>query len=77
MVSPLQKPAVCGNKLSAHGAVAETINVLDAPHPGLRDAPATAEPDLAPNPPILPIKREWRAAVLEAAGAGSAPELTS
>ena len=31
-------------------------------------APApTAEPDVAPMPPILPIKREWRAAVLEAA----------
>ncbi len=29
-------------------------------------APATAEPELAPNPPILPIKREWRQAVLEA-----------
>jgi radical SAM superfamily enzyme YgiQ (UPF0313 family) len=29
-------------------------------------APATPEPDLAPNPPILPIKREWRQAVLEA-----------
>jgi radical SAM superfamily enzyme YgiQ (UPF0313 family) len=30
-------------------------------------APPTAEPDLAPMPPILPVKREWRAAVLEAA----------
>jgi radical SAM superfamily enzyme YgiQ (UPF0313 family) len=29
-------------------------------------APATPEPALAPNPPILPIKREWRQAVLEA-----------
>ena len=29
-------------------------------------APATPEPDLAPNPPILPVKREWRQAVLEA-----------
>ena len=27
----------------------------------------TPEPDFAPMPPILPIKREWRAAVLEAA----------
>jgi hypothetical protein len=26
----------------------------------------TVEPDLAPVPPILPIKREWRRAVLEA-----------
>jgi radical SAM superfamily enzyme YgiQ (UPF0313 family) len=30
-------------------------------------APATPEPELAPMPPILPVKREWRAAVLEAA----------
>ncbi len=30
-------------------------------------AAPTAEPDLAPMPPILPVKREWRAAVLEAA----------
>jgi radical SAM superfamily enzyme YgiQ (UPF0313 family) len=30
-------------------------------------APATAQPEVAPMPPILPIKREWRAAVLEAA----------
>ena len=29
-------------------------------------APATAEPELAPMPPILPIKREWREAVLQA-----------
>jgi len=31
-------------------------------------APATPEPDMAPMPPILPIKREWREAVLEAVG---------
>jgi radical SAM superfamily enzyme YgiQ (UPF0313 family) len=30
-------------------------------------APPTAEPDVAPMPPILPIKHEWRTAVLEAA----------
>ncbi len=30
-------------------------------------APATAAPDVAPMPPILPIKREWREAVLAAA----------
>jgi radical SAM superfamily enzyme YgiQ (UPF0313 family) len=29
-------------------------------------APATPEPAFAPNPPILPLKREWRQAVLEA-----------
>jgi radical SAM superfamily enzyme YgiQ (UPF0313 family) len=34
-------------------------------------AAATAEPDVAPMPPILPIKREWREAVLEAAGSPS------
>jgi radical SAM superfamily enzyme YgiQ (UPF0313 family) len=44
-------------------------------------APApTAEPDIAPMPPILPIKREWRAAVLEAAGQpaarGAAPQVS-
>ena len=31
-------------------------------------APATAQPDVAPMPPILPLKSEWREAVLEAAG---------
>ena len=30
-------------------------------------AAPTAEPRLAPMPPLLPVKREWRAAVLEAA----------
>jgi radical SAM superfamily enzyme YgiQ (UPF0313 family) len=29
-------------------------------------APATDSPGFAPNPPILPVKREWRQAVLEA-----------
>ena len=38
-------------------------------------APATAEPDMAPMPPILPIKREWREAVLEAVG-GPGPHLS-
>jgi radical SAM superfamily enzyme YgiQ (UPF0313 family) len=33
-------------------------------------APATDEPNVAPMPPILPLKREWREAVLEAAGPG-------
>lgn len=32
-------------------------------------AAPTAEPEIAPMPPILPVKREWRAAVLAAAGA--------
>ena len=34
-----------------------------------RIAEATPEPDLAPVPPLLPVKREWRDAVLEAIGA--------
>jgi radical SAM superfamily enzyme YgiQ (UPF0313 family) len=38
-------------------------------------APATAPPEAAPMPPILPIKREWRAAVLEAAE-GPGPHLS-
>ena len=33
-------------------------------------AAPTPEPDVAPMPPILPIKRDWRAAVLDAAGPG-------
>jgi len=33
-------------------------------------AAPTTEPNLAPMPPILPVKREWRAAVLEAADGG-------
>ena len=36
---------------------------------------ATAEPDVAPMPPILPVKREWRTAVLEAAR-GPGPHLS-
>jgi radical SAM superfamily enzyme YgiQ (UPF0313 family) len=35
-------------------------------------AAPTAEPEVAPMPPLLPVKREWRAAVLEAA-AGNLP----
>ena len=31
-------------------------------------ASPTAEPDLAPVPPLLPVKREWRDAVLDAIG---------
>jgi radical SAM superfamily enzyme YgiQ (UPF0313 family) len=38
-------------------------------------AEATTEPDVAPMPPILPIKREWREAVLEAAGGGPGPHM--
>jgi hypothetical protein len=38
-------------------------------------AAPTAEPNFAPMPPILPVKREWRAAVLEAAG-GPGPHIS-
>jgi radical SAM superfamily enzyme YgiQ (UPF0313 family) len=38
-------------------------------------AAATEEPDMAPMPPILPVKREWREAVLEAAE-GPGPHLS-
>ena len=38
-------------------------------------APPTAEPDVAPMPPILPVKREWRAAVMEAVR-GPGPHLS-
>lgn len=38
-------------------------------------AAPTAEPTMAPMPPILPVKREWRAAVLEGA-AGPGPQLS-
>jgi radical SAM superfamily enzyme YgiQ (UPF0313 family) len=36
-------------------------------------AAPTVEPTVAPMPPILPIKREWRAAVLDAASESPAP----
>ena len=35
----------------------------------------TPEPAFSPMPPILPVKREWRAAVLEAANEPGAREL--
>jgi radical SAM superfamily enzyme YgiQ (UPF0313 family) len=38
-------------------------------------AAPTEVPDTAPMPPILPVKREWRAAVLEAAG-GPGPHMS-
>jgi radical SAM superfamily enzyme YgiQ (UPF0313 family) len=38
-------------------------------------AAPTEAPDTAPMPPILPVKREWRAAVLEAAG-GPGPHMS-
>ena len=45
------------NLFMKKGAAADRKAAVAAP---------TAEPDLAPMPPILPLKREWREAVLEA-----------
>ena len=45
------------NLFMRRGAQTENISSIVAP---------TAEPDVAPMPPILPVKQEWRAAVLEA-----------
>ena len=46
------------NTFMRRGSKTERIDSIAAP---------TEAPDMAPMPPILPIKREWRAAVLEAA----------
>jgi radical SAM superfamily enzyme YgiQ (UPF0313 family) len=46
------------NTFMRRGSKTERIDSIAAP---------TEAPDVAPMPPILPIKREWRAAVLEAA----------
>ena len=54
------------NLFMRRGAQTENIQSIAAP---------TAEPNVAPMPPILPIKREWRAAVLEAAG-GPGPHMS-
>ena len=45
------------NTFMRRGSKTERINSIAA---------ATPAPDTAPMPPILPVKREWRAAVLEA-----------
>jgi radical SAM superfamily enzyme YgiQ (UPF0313 family) len=54
------------NLFMRRGSQTEKIDSIAVP---------TAEPNVAPMPPILPIKREWRAAVLEAAG-GPGPHLS-
>jgi radical SAM superfamily enzyme YgiQ (UPF0313 family) len=54
------------NLFMRRGSQTENIESIAAP---------TAEPNVAPMPPILPIKREWRAAVLEAAGGGPGPHM--
>jgi radical SAM superfamily enzyme YgiQ (UPF0313 family) len=53
------------NLFMRRGSQTDKIDSIAAP---------TAEPNVAPMPPILPVKREWRAAVLEAAG-GPGPHL--
>ena len=47
------------NLFMKRGAAADQKNAVAA---------ATEAPDVAPAPPILPLKREWREAVLEATG---------
>jgi radical SAM superfamily enzyme YgiQ (UPF0313 family) len=54
------------NLFMRRGSQTENIDSIAEP---------TAEPNVAPMPPILPIKREWRAAVLEAAGGGPGPHM--
>src|ERR1700691_1477942 len=54
------------NLFMRKGSQTENIGSIAAP---------TAEPDVAPMPPILPVKSEWRAAVLEA-GRGPGPQLS-
>jgi hypothetical protein len=55
------------NLFMRRGSKTERIDSIAAP---------TEAPDTAPMPPILPVKREWRAAVLEAAGGGPGPHLS-
>src|SRR6516225_3961128 len=54
------------NMFMRRGYKTEHINSIAAP---------TEAPDTAPTPPILPIKREWREAVLEACGAPTSSSL--
>ena len=54
------------NMFMRRGSKTERIDSIAAP---------TLVPDTSPMPPILPIKREWRAAVLEAAD-GPGPHLS-
>jgi radical SAM superfamily enzyme YgiQ (UPF0313 family) len=56
------------NLFMRKGAATECIDSVAAPTPA---------PDTSPMPPILPVKREWRAAVLEAAGSQKFEPLTA
>jgi len=55
------------NLFMKRGAATDRKYVLPEPTPA---------PDAAPMPPILPLKREWRQAVLEASGAPDAAALS-
>jgi len=48
------------NMFMRKGSATEQIDSIAVPTPA---------PDISPMPPIMPVKREWRAAVLEAVAA--------
>jgi radical SAM superfamily enzyme YgiQ (UPF0313 family) len=54
------------NLFMRSGAQSDGVDSVAAPTP---------EPDVAPMPPILPTKREWRMAILEDAGTPAGPHL--
>lgn len=68
---PLSGPRHRAQWLLYNAFMRRAVHTEDVQEP----APATPEPDQAPMPPILPLKREWRAAVLEAAQ-GPGPHLS-
>jgi hypothetical protein len=47
------------NMFMRKGSAADRVDTIPAP---------TQAPDTSPVPPIMPVKREWRAAVLEGVG---------
>jgi radical SAM superfamily enzyme YgiQ (UPF0313 family) len=55
------------NMFMRKGSATECIDSVPAPTPA---------PDTSPMPPIMPVKREWRAAVLEAVGQPQTMETT-
>jgi hypothetical protein len=56
------------NLFMRKGSQTENIGSIAAP---------TTEPEVAPIPPILPVRREWREAVLEAAPQQARPGLAA